>query len=152
MKLQIKENDALIFAIVITLLIFFFTLIFVDSGIKSLNSQIASKKSEYIKVLALYNKIKINSSNKNRFNNDILIFVQKLESLGNIKNKIVSVNTIGSNNVVQIRMVALNLPQLIGVFKMIERYVNIKISQFVIKRNFSSTQFVDLDIILRKSA
>ncbi len=152
MKLQIKENDALIFAIGITLLIFFFTLLFVDSGIKSLNSQIASKKSEYIKVLALYNKIKINSSNKNRFNNDILIFVQKLESLGNIKNKIVSVNTIGSNNVVQIRMVALNLPQLIGVFKMIERYVNIKISQFVIKRNFSSTQFVDLDIILRKSA
>ncbi len=151
MKLELKERDALIFAIGIALFIAFLTIIVLNGGIKSLNSQIKTKQAEYDKALALYNKIKKEKSGKKVFNGDILIFVQKLEAINGIKNKIVSVNTISANNGVDIRMAGLNLTQLMSIFNTISQYKNIQIYRFTLKRNFSDKNLINLDIVLRKA-
>ncbi len=150
MRIEAKEKDALIFAVGITVFAIFLILVVLNSSIKSINSKISAKKAEYKKVAALYYKIKHNSSSKHRFNSNILLFVQRLETLNGIKTKIVSVNSTGVDNGARIKIVGLNLPQLVGIFKTVESYGNIEIVKFIVKRNFSNSNLIDLSMVLRK--
>ncbi len=150
MRIEAKEKDALIFAVGITVFVVFIMLVVLNSSIKSINSKISYKKAEYEKALALYGKIKHNNSSKHKFNSNILLFVQRLETLNGIKTKIVSVNSSGVDNGARIRIVGLNLPQLIGIFKTVENYGNIEIVKFTLKRDFSNSNLVDLSMVLRK--
>ncbi len=150
MKFEIKEKEVLIFTLGLSIFLIFLTLIILNGNIKSINSKINTKKAEYQKALVLYEKIKNNHSNKRVFRGNILLFVQKLEAIKGVKTKIVSVNSLASENGVQIKMVGLDLPQIIRIFKTVESYGNIGIDKFILKRNFSSSNLADLNIILRK--
>jgi len=150
MRIEAKEKDALIFAVGITIFAIFLILVVLNAGIKSLNSKISIKKAEYEKAMVLYDKIKHNNSSKHIFNYNILLFVQRLETLNGIKTKIVSVNSAGINNGARIRIAGLNLPQLIKIFQTVDNYDNIEIVKFTLKRNFSNSHLVDLNIVLRK--
>ncbi len=150
MRLNIKENDIIIGSLALALLIFFIFNAIINSSIDSTKSEIKAKADEYQKVVKLYKKIKSNKTNKKRFNKDIIMFVQVLQKIDNIKDRIVSVNMLDSENL-KITISSINLKQLVSIFKTIEGYENIKIVRFTLKRNFSNPKLANLNIVIRKS-
>ena len=150
MRLNIKENDIIIGSLALALLIFFIFNAIINSSIDSTKSEIKAKADEYQKVVKLYKKIKSNKTNKKRFDKDIIMFVQVLQKIDNIKDRIVSVNMLDSENL-KITISSINLKQLVSIFKTIEGYENIKIVRFTLKRNFSNPKLANLNIVIRKS-
>ncbi len=150
--LEIKERDALIFAVGLTVFIGILTVVLLSQSINSLHSSIVATETEYNKAFKLYKTLKSKSGTLKRYDGDLLLFVQKLQKINGIKDKIVSVSAAGLNNGVRISLAGLNLMQLLEVFKEIENYSNIEISEFTIKKDFTNNRLVDVDMVLRKKA
>jgi len=150
MRLNIKENDIIIGSLVLALLIFFIFNALVNSSIDSTKSEIKAKVNKHQKVVNLYKKIKSNKTDKKKFNKEIMMFVQIIQKVDNLKNKIVSVNMLDSENL-KITISSINLKQLVDIFKTTESYNNIKIVRFTLKRNFSNSNLANLNIVIRKS-
>ncbi len=149
-KLEIKERDALILAIGISILIGVISLIVTQRSIESLKSSISAVETEYSKALSLYRTLKSKTGSKEMFTGDILMFVQRLQNDAELKQKIVSASAAGLDNGVKISLAGLNLSQLLKLFEKIEKYKNIRVTEFTIKRDYASAQLVDVTMTLRK--
>ena len=153
MNLNIKEKDFLIFLIGIGFFLCIATILIVNSKISSLQSLTKARLADYKKANVLYDKIRLQSRGLTVFKGNILVLVQKLESIPILRGKFVSANSLNSTGGegVELRAAGLNMNQLIILLNKINEYNNLSISRFVLKKNFSSHRLVDINITIRKN-
>ncbi len=153
MNLNIKEKDFLIFLIGIGFFLCAAIIMTVNSKISSLQSLTKARLADYKKANVLYDKIRSQSRGLTVFKGNILVLVQKLESIPILRGKFVSANSLNSTGGegVELRAAGLNMNQLIILLNKINEYNNLSISRFVLKKNFSSHRLVDINITIRKN-
>ncbi len=148
---NLKENEALLLTIGLAVFFVVVASLVFGSLTKQAKSRIKALDSQYQKAYVLYKKIKSYDNNKKYFNSNILLLVQKLQKNADIKNKIISVSSTEAGNAIEIKLRHLNLKELVFVLKNIEEYNNIKLKQYVLRKNFSSNKFLDLDMVVVKT-
>ncbi len=150
-QLDLKENDILLLTIGFAVFLVLIASLVFGNLTKQAKTRIKALDSQYQKAYILYKKIKSSNNNKKYFNSNILLLVQKLQKNSNIKNKIISVSSTEAGNAIELKLRHLNLKELIYVLKNLEGYSNIKLKQYVLRKNFSSNKFLDLNVIVVKT-
>lgn len=150
-QLNLKENDILLLTIGFAVFLVLIASLVFGNLTKQAKTRIKALDSQYQKAYILYKKIKSSNNNKKYFNSNILLLVQKLQKNSNIKNKIISVSSTEAGNAIELKLRHLNLKELIYVLKNLEGYSNIKLKQYVLRKNFSSNKFLDLNVIVVKT-
>ncbi len=147
---RLNEQKIFIVSLIFVVIVSFLSTIFVDLKKTSIEHRIELINNKYQKALLLYKKIKENNSSKQIFKRDILLFVQELEKIPNLKEKIISVNSSESGSSIVIKMAELNLKQLCDVLYKLNLYKNIQVTSYIIKKDFSFKKLLDLTISIRK--
>ncbi len=148
---KIKESEALIFMIAVSLFIIALVFTVLNSKVKQVKSRINTLNEEYRKALVLYEKIKKQSGRKAIFHGNILLLVQALQRDRKMKEKIFSVSTTDDGNAIILKLRHLNLSELLKVFKSLEGYKNIEIKHLVLRKSFTSNKLLDLDLTVVKT-
>jgi len=149
MNIKLKEHEALLALLVVVLFIGIVVHAVFLSSTKNIISSTEAINDQYKKAYQLYLKIKSNNSSNRVFKSNLLLFVQKLQGIDDLKKKIVGASLAGDNTL-HLRLTMLNLNELVDVLKTIEGYSNIDIAKFSISRSFISKDKVDLIVVLRK--
>lgn len=150
-QINLKEGEILLLTIGTAIfLVLIVSFVFINLT-KQAKSRIRALNNQYQKAYVLYKKIENSNSNKKYFSNNILLLVQRLQKNSDIKNKIISVSSTDTGNAIELKLRHLNLKELIYVLKNLEGYSNIKLKQYVLRKNFSSNKFLDLDVVVVKT-
>ncbi len=155
MMKSIPRNNTIYLIFTIFIVIIFLTaynFIYWEKKINFKKQDILYKLKKLEKSEQLYLKIKFAKTNSNLFKDNLLIFVQKLGEKAKVKEKILSTTPLSQEEgeAIKVKIKALNLNELLNIFNIIDQYDNIEVKQFVITKNFTSPDLLDLDLILRK--
>ncbi len=151
MQVTIKEQEALLISVMLGLFIVVVAFAVFNSAEKQAKSRIEALNSQYKKAYILYAKIKSSNNNEKYFDGNILLLVQKLQKNNDIGSKIASVSTTEDGNAIELKIRHLNLKELLWILKNLEGFSNVKLRQYVLRRNFSSDKLLDLDSVVVKT-
>ncbi len=150
-QVNIKENEALILTIILAIFLVLIVSFVLGNLVRQSKSRVKTLDSQYQKVYVLYKKIKSSNNNRKYFNSNILLLVQKLQKNSDIKNKIISVSSTEAGNAIELKLRSLNLKELTYVLKNLEGYSNVKLKRYILRKNFSSNKFLDLNMVVVKT-
>ncbi len=128
------------------------TIMFFSHKIAVINTDTQNKLEKYQKVVHLYQQIKQCEASKAYFKDSLLLLPRPLKAKG-LQKKILSIRPDSEEDIeaVKVKFKGLNLAELLDIFKLISQYDNLEIRQFLLKKNFTEPDLLDLDIDIRKT-
>lgn len=134
-------------------LIFYWSHLFVESKIESMQNDISSMEEKIEESGRLLSLINSGTNNKSSVNTGLLSFVQNLGKNENVENKIISVkpkSTSNYNEAVSLKIEKVNLNELTSIVSSLDKYSNIIITSISIDKRYDDPKFANMSIEIGK--
>ncbi len=134
-------------------MIFYWTFYIINEKIKENRGREIYLKAKLVKVASLVNEVK-RERKKRILNKGLLTFLQQVSSSLNLSDKLLTIKSglsKGNMEVVNARFESMNMKEIVYLLKEIEKYGNIEVRSFVLKKRFDDPGFADVHIEIVKA-